>query len=166
MRKRLAVIGVPTVCLGLLVGCRKAVSSSTSGGGNDSRSSIISHGAGGAGNPPKSSPSGKAQLGVAQNARTHVELYQQTLAVTKELAELLASVKDEASAKAAKLRFEQLQDEAIACAQRMQQLGGHPAGIGDPYLPDIKRYTQQLQTEWQRIYADPAAKSALGKLRI
>jgi hypothetical protein len=115
---------------------------------------------------PKTVPSGKVQIGLAQNARTHVEVYQQTLAVVKELAELMAGVTDAESARAARPRFDQLNDEGLACAQRMQQLGPHAAGLGDPYLRDIKRYNQEVQKEWWRINMDPAMKEALGRLRI
>jgi hypothetical protein len=164
MRNTVAAVGMCALFLAFVAGCKKGSNNTTGGSGNALPGGPKNQGP--ASNRPKPAGSGKAQLGVAQNARTHVEVYEQILAVTKELAELLAGVKDEASAKAAKQRFEQLQDEGIACAQRMQQLGAHRAGVGDPYLPDIKRYSQQVQTEWLRINGDAAAKSALGKLRI
>jgi hypothetical protein len=164
MRKTVAAVGMCALCLAFVAGCKKGSNNTTGGGVKVSPGGPDNQGP--AGNRSKPAGSGKAQLGVAQNAHTHVEVYEQTLAVTKELAELLGGVKDEASAKAAKQRFEQLQDEGIACAQRMQQLGAHRAGVGDPYLPDIKRYSQQVQTEWQRINGDATAKAVLGKLRI
>ena len=146
------------VILGLIAGCKKDSKGTVGGNATGSRADAAS--SNGPGGPDK------APIGGAQNARTHVDLYKKTLAVTKELAELLASIKDEAGAKAARRRFDELQDEAVACAQRMQQLGPHPAGLGDPYLPDIKRYSAQLQDEWLRIGADPAMKAALERLRI
>jgi len=153
--------------LAMVAGCNRGGKGVVVGTAVDLRPGAANQNAPGAqGGQSKATVSGKARLGIAQNARTHVEVYEQTLAVTKELAELLASVKDEAAATAARPRFDELQDEAAACARRMQQLGPHKAGLGDPYLPDLKRYTAQLHDEWSRINADPAMKAALGNLRV
>jgi hypothetical protein len=103
--------------------------------------------------------------GCGRGTPTHESLTQDMIGMMNEQADVLAAVKDEASANAAKPKLEALAEKAKAMKQAADKLGEPVKEVEEQlrkkFEPEMQKVAQRVMSEMMRIMSQPALKQAL-----
>ena len=90
---------------------------------------------------------------------THESVTQEGIDKTEEMVELLKSIKDEASAKAARPKMEQIKKDMEAIKKKADALGEPPAEVkkklAEKHKPQMEKLASEMMKEMMRIGFDP-----------
>ena len=98
-------------------------------------------------------------LGGCESKPTHESVTQETVDKMEEMVEVMKGIKDEASAKAARPKMEQIKKDMEAIKAKSQALGEPSADVkkklAEKHKPQMEKLASEMMKEMMRIGFDP-----------